>query len=111
MVKACWQPPLTPLAEHLLPPAPGTLLHGPLPRSVDPRFPVNYAGVTRNQHEPNYCGSCWAFATTSALGDRLRLAQGASAVTAAATATAVVATVATAPWPAAIFHTNEAADS
>jgi cathepsin X len=86
MVKACWQPPLTPLAEHLLPPAPGTLLHGPLPRSVDPRFPVNYAGVTRNQHEPNYCGSCWAFATTSALGDRLRLAQGASAVTAAATA-------------------------
>ena len=34
---------------------------------------VSYVSVTKNQHIPQYCGSCWAFAAASAVSDRLRL--------------------------------------
>jgi cathepsin X len=64
--------------SHVISPLPqDTILTADLPDEFNwgNKDGVNYLTANRNQHLPQYCGSCWAHGAVSSLGDRIKIAR------------------------------------
>jgi len=65
--------------NHTISPLPHeTLADEILPKSYTwcDKDGANLCTISRNQHIPQYCGSCWAHGAISSLGDRIKIARG-----------------------------------
>ena len=73
--RSCARPDTKEMKEHVVSPRPHTYIKSEdIPKNYDIRNidGVNYATWDKNQHIPQYCGSCWAHAATSSITDRLK---------------------------------------
>merc|ERR1712023_605268 len=71
---------IDPNKEHVISPRPQDYIKTEdLPSNFSwhshPDDGVNYCTKSLNQHIPQYCGSCWAHGSVSALGDRIKIAR------------------------------------